>query len=111
MKNGNDSNPDQSGQVPSGSAAHRRVHVFVSGRVQGVFFRAETQHQASRLGLTGWVRNLEDRRVETVFEGGKDAVANMLDWCKKGPALSRVTGVEFAEEPPAGDFDDFRIRY
>lgn len=93
------------------SATQRRVRVFVSGRVQGVFFRAETQHQASKLGLTGWVRNLEDRRVEAVFEGSEGAVEEMLDWCRKGPPLSRVTGVEIAEDPPAGDLDDFRIRY
>ncbi len=89
----------------------RRVHVFVSGRVQGVFFRAETQRQASKLGLAGWVRNREDRRVETVFEGKDEAVREMLDWCRRGPALSRVTGVEVIEEPPTGDLAGFRIRY
>jgi acylphosphatase len=97
-------------QNPSPSTI-RRVHVFVSGRVQGVFFRAETRRQASKLGLAGWVRNREDRRVEAVFEGEKTAVGQMLGWCRKGPALSRVTGVEVIEEPPAGDLAGFRIRY
>lgn len=89
----------------------KRVHVFISGRVQGVFFRAETMGQASGLGLTGWVRNLEDRRVEAVFEGGEDAVEKMLDWCRRGPALSHVTGVEVLEESPTGEFEGFIIRY
>ncbi len=89
----------------------RRVRVFVSGRVQGVFFRAETHRQALKLGLTGWARNLEDRRVEAVFEGEKEAVSVMLEWCAKGPSLSRVTGVEIVEETPAGDLEGFKIKY
>ena len=89
----------------------RRVRVFVSGRVQGVVFRAETHRQALKLGLTGWVKNLEDRRVEAVFEGEKEAVSAMLEWCGKGPSLSRVTGVEIVEEAPAGDLEDFEIKY
>jgi len=95
----------------SSPSAMRRVHVFVSGRVQGVFFRAETQRQASKMGLAGWVRNREDRRVEAVFEGEEAAVGEMLGWCRKGPALSSVTGVEVIEEPPMGDLAGFRIRY
>ncbi len=89
----------------------RRVRVFVSGRVQGVFFRAETRRQALKLGLTGWVRNREDRRVEAVFEGARGAVAAMLEWCGKGPALSHVSGVEIGEETPAGNFEGFEIKY
>ena len=89
----------------------RRVRVFVSGRVQGVFFRAETHRQALKLGLTGWVKNLEDRRVEAVFEGEKEAVSAMLEWCGKGPSLSRVIGVEVVEETPAGDLERFEIKY
>jgi len=108
MKNGNDSN---SLQVSSRPATQRRAHVFISGRVQGVFFRAETRRQASGLGLTGWVRNLEDNRVEAILEGGEDAIERMLDWCRKGPALSHVTRVEVLEEPPTDEFEDFRIRY
>ena len=89
----------------------RRVRIFVSGRVQGVFFRAETHRQALQLGLTGWVRNLEDRRVEAVFEGEKEAVSAILEWCGKGPSLSRVTGVEIVEETPSGNFEGFEIKY
>ncbi len=90
---------------------HRRVRLLISGRVQGVFFRAETQSQAQRLGLTGWVRNTDDRRVEAVFEGEVGAIEKIIDWCRKGPLLSRVTGVEVFEEVPAGDFEGFAIRY
>jgi len=102
MSNGNNMH-----QIPR----HKRVHVFVSGRVQGVFFRAETQRRAEELGLTGWVRNTNDRRVEAVFEGKGEAVETMLTWCREGPVLSRVSGVEVIEESPVGGFDDFRIRY
>lgn len=107
MKNHFDSDELQNTSQPT----IRRVHVFVSGRVQGVFFRAETQHQALKLGLAGWVRNREDRRVEAVFEGEEKAIGEMVEWCRRGPALSRVTGVEIREEPPGGDLSDFRIRY
>ncbi|MBW2675641.1 MAG: acylphosphatase [Deltaproteobacteria bacterium] len=102
---------DSDGIQASCASGTRRAHVFVAGRVQGVFFRMETQKHAEGLGLTGWVRNLEDRRVEAVFEGGEDTVGKMLDWCREGPALSRVTGVEIVEETPTNNFKDFRIRY
>jgi len=110
VKSCRDSNPDPSGQ-DSRESSIRRVHVLIAGKVQGVFFRAETRRQASGLDLTGWVRNLEDRRVEAVFEGGEDAIGKMLDWCRRGPVFSHVTGVEITEETPTGSFDDFRIRY
>ncbi|MEA2014120.1 MAG: acylphosphatase [Thermodesulfobacteriota bacterium] len=107
------SKPDQSGQ-PLGESVIRKVHVFITGRVQGVFFRAETKKQALESGLTGWVRNLRDNRVEAVFEGPGSEIAKMLDWCKKGPTLARVSGVEITEESrPAGTrrVEDFRIVY
>jgi len=89
----------------------RQIHLFVSGRVQGVFFRAETKAMADRLKLSGWVRNLRDGRVETVFQGETEAVETMIAWCRKGPAFAAVDGVEMEEEPPAGTFDGFTIRY
>jgi len=88
-----------------------RAHVFVSGRVQGVFFRSETQDEALRLGLTGWVRNLPDRRVEAVFEGEKDPVDRMIEFCRRGPPGARVTKVEMTWENYTGEFRSFRIRY
>jgi len=89
----------------------RQIHLFVSGRVQGVFYRAETKAMADRLKLSGWVRNLRDGRVEAVFQGEEEAVEAMIDWCRKGPAFAAVDGVEIKEEPPADDLDGFTIRY
>ncbi|GAB4569497.1 MAG: acylphosphatase [Anaerolineae bacterium] len=86
-----------------------RAHVFVSGHVQGVFFRAETQRLARRLGLTGWVRNLWDGRVEAVFEGEADAVERAIQWCWRGPEEAAVEDVEVRYEPPSGRYKDFHI--
>ncbi|MGH2572581.1 MAG: acylphosphatase [Actinomycetota bacterium] len=86
----------------------KRVHAFVSGMVQGVFFRVEAASRARSLGLSGFVRNTPDGRVEAVFEGEPDQVDRMVAWCRRGPDLARVESVEVAEEPPLGD-RDFRI--
>lgn len=86
-----------------------RAHVYVSGRVQGVGFRYSTYHQAIRLNLGGWVRNLDDGRVEAVFEGEADAVREMIAWCREGPPGARVGRVEVEWEPAAGGFRDFGI--
>ena len=104
---------DSNGLKDSCESTTRRVHVFITGRVQGVFFRAETKKQALELGLKGWVRNLYDRRVEAVFEGSKNDVEKMIDWCKKGPGPAHVKGVEIIEEsrPVGTRFEDFEIRY
>ncbi len=89
----------------------KRLHVYISGRVQGVFFRAYTQETAQKLNLVGWVRNLPDGRVETVFEGSEKNVDAMLDWCKKGPPHSIVRDVQFFEEPSTEKFREFQITY
>ena len=81
----------------------RRAHVFVAGRVQGVFFRASCAQEARALGVAGWVRNASDGRVEAVFEGSDAAVEAIVDWCRKGPAHARVDAVEIEWEAPAGD--------
>jgi len=79
----------------------RRVRVLVSGRVQGVAFRAYAQARARELGLAGWVRNLANRRVEACFDGAPERVEAMLAWCRdEGSPASRVTGVEVREETP-----------
>lgn len=74
-----------------------RVHVFISGKVQGVGYRYSTVQQAKQLGVKGWVRNLPDRRVEAVFEGNQTIVEEMIRWCYKGPsgALVREVKVEY----------------
>lgn len=91
--------------------AKKRVHVYLSGRVQGVWFRAYTKEEADRLGVKGWVRNLPDGRVEAVFEGEEEVVGAMVRWCHVGSPHSKVTGVEVHEEPYTGEFTDFQIRY
>lgn len=80
-----------------------RRHVWVSGRVQGVWFRYHTQEAAQRLGVTGWVRNLPDGRVEAVFEGDESAVSAVVAWCRRGPSAARVSGVEVRVEEPTGN--------
>ena len=88
-----------------------RAQVTVYGYVQGVAFRASTRHEASRLGISGWVRNLPDGAVEALFEGEKKAVEQMLAWCHQGPLGARVTNVEIVSEPYTGEFQSFEIRY
>ena len=88
-----------------------RVHVYVSGRVQGVFFRGETQDEAVRQGVTGWVRNLQDGRVEAVFEGEEDNVERLVEFCKRGSFGAKVARVDVFHEIPMGEFRDFQVRY
>jgi acylphosphatase len=88
-----------------------RAHVYVSGRVQGVFFRYETKERADELGVTGWVKNLPDGRVEAVFEGERDGVEKMIDFCRVGPPGARVTKVEISWEDYKGEFQSFSIIY
>lgn len=77
-----------------------RVHVYISGRVQGVAYRACTWEVADRLGLNGWVRNLPDGRVEAVFEGEAAIVEEMVRWCHQGPPAAIVKTVDVKQEPP-----------
>lgn len=88
----------------------KRTHVFISGSVQGVFFRASTQKAAIFFKLTGWVRNLPDGRVEAVFEGNDGDVDAMVDWCKEGPPFARVADIEVIEEAVSGEYRQFDIR-
>jgi acylphosphatase len=83
--------------------------VWVSGRVQGVWFRESCREQAHALGLTGWVRNLADGRVEAVFEGPGAAVERAVAWCRQGPRRARVDDVEITIEPPVGE-SGFHVR-
>lgn len=89
----------------------KRVHIWVSGIVQGVFFRAHTQQVARSLRLTGWVHNLCDGRVEIVAEGSKDALDKLVEWCHHGPSMSRVEKTDVQWEDFAVTFEDFDIRY
>lgn len=86
-----------------------RAHIFVSGIVQGVFFRAHTQDVASQKGLKGFVRNLPDGRVEITAEGEKDRIEELIKWCHKGPPLARVKSVDVEWQVYKGEFKSFRI--
>jgi acylphosphatase len=86
----------------------RRVRARISGRVQGVFFRASCADRANALGLSGWVRNASDGGVEAVFEGEDAGVESMLAWCRKGPPYAQVDRVEVLEEAPTGA-EGFRV--
>ena len=89
----------------------RRVHLFISGRVQGVWYRASMSNEAAKIGLNGWVRNLDDGRVEAVVEGMEDDVEKMIAWCHKGPPMARVDDVEAKDETPTGKEPPFKTRY
>jgi acylphosphatase len=88
-----------------------RAHVLISGRVQGVFFRAYTQDAARERRIKGWVMNTRDGRVEAVLEGDKEKVEDMVRWCHRGSPMSHVTGVSVDWEEYTGEFSDFSVRY
>jgi acylphosphatase len=86
----------------------RRVHVIVSGHVQGVFFRTACARAAEQQGVAGWIRNRDDGCVEAVFEGSPAAVDDLVAWCRSGPGRASVTGLESFDESPIGE-RGFRI--
>ena len=88
-----------------------RIRVFAGGRVQGVAYRYFTEKQAARLGLTGWVRNLADGRVEVLAEGSAGQIESFLERLKEGPSLARVDSFDVRREPSTGEFADFRIAF
>ena len=88
-----------------------RAHLFIEGRVQGVFFRGFTSDVATRLGLNGWVRNLRDGRVEAIFEGEREAVEKAILECKKGPPGAYVADADVMWEPFTGDLKGFEVRH
>ena len=88
-----------------------RANVFVSGRVQGVFFRDHTQRWASSLNLTGWVRNTKDGRVEVLAEGEKENIENLITKLKEGPRLARVDKVDVTWDEYKSEFSSFRVTW
>ena len=86
-----------------------RYRVLISGQVQGVYFRAACQRTAWQYGVAGWVRNLDDGRVEAVFEGAAEDVQHLLDWARHGPRLAVVSDIAVQPEPPEG-LGTFAIR-
>jgi len=87
-----------------------RAHVIISGDVQNIGFRFNTRIKARNLGLTGWVRNLPNGNVETVFEGPEDKVKEIIEWCKKGPSFARVDDVKIELSEYKGEFENFESR-
>ena len=88
-----------------------RAHVRISGRVQGVFYRSTTRDRAEQLGLTGWVRNTSDGKVEAIFEGEETAIKDMIVWCHKGPRSADVSDVTVEYQKFLGEFEEFCITY
>ena len=88
-----------------------KVHVFITGRVQGVYFRYKTRDEAKKYGVTGWVRNLPDGRVEAVFEGNKENVDKLIDFAGKGPSGAKVRDLNINWQDYTREFKDFEVRY
>ncbi len=88
-----------------------RAHIFVTGKVQGVYFRQNTKQVATRHNVTGWVRNLPDGRVEAVLEGDQMAVNEVIEWCHVGPPKASVQDVNVKFEKYTGEFVDFSVSY
>ena len=88
-----------------------KVQVIISGRVQGVWFRANTKNKAEQLGITGWVRNTDDGKVEALFEGEDDLIKEMLEWCKHGPPMAKVTDVKVKKNFDQDECNSFSIKY
>jgi acylphosphatase len=89
--------------------ALKQLQLFIRGRVQGVYFRASTQREARRLGLTGWVRNRPDGSIEILAEGEEAAIRELYGWAQKGPTAARVERVDTRWRSYAGEYAEFRI--
>ncbi len=88
----------------------KHLNLTVTGRVQGVFFRASTREKAAELGVTGWVMNTQQGQVYIEVEGSENQLEAFVAWCRKGPRLAKVTNIEIAEAP-VNQFQDFQIKY
>lgn len=88
-----------------------KTHLLISGRVQGVTFRANTKSKAQSLDLKGWVRNTDDGKVEAVVEGEKEKIKELIEWAHKGPILAKVDNVEVQWEDEQEGFEKFKVRY
>jgi acylphosphatase len=86
-----------------------RAHIYITGKVQGVFFRQNTKRKAQSRGVSGWVSNLPDGRVEAVFEGEDAAVKEIVDYCRHVPSFAKVENVEVAFEDYTDEFTNFSI--
>ena len=89
----------------------QRVRLLVKGKVQGVFFRQALKVMAKKNHISGWVKNLNDGRVETLLEGEDMAVSSIVEWCHAGPANARVEDIEIRNEKFKGEFSKFEVLY
>lgn len=89
----------------------KRAHILVKGLVQGVFYRSTACQVGRQLGLTGWVKNLPDGRVEIIVEGEQEKIEEFIKWCWKGPPSARVDNVDVSYFEAFGEFNDFSIVY
>lgn len=87
------------------------AHLLISGKVQGVFFRHNTQKKAHSFGLKGWVRNTDDGKVEAVIQGPQKKIEELIEWARQGPRLARVKEVNVNWEESKNDFDEFQIKH
>jgi acylphosphatase len=88
-----------------------RAHLTISGRVQGVCYRMETKFAADRIGVSGWVRNRTDGRVEALLEGSREQVKELIEWCRTGPPAARVHDVEISWDQFRNEFQSFEVTY
>jgi len=88
-----------------------RAHLIITGIVQGVFFRMETQRAAAKYGVNGWVRNKRDGSVEAMLEGEKGNVESLIEWCRQGPPRATVNDVDIRWEDFQAEFSDFSVRH
>lgn len=98
------------GRLDTQSTRTERVALLIRGKVQGVFFRESTRREAQRLGLTGWVRNLDSGEVEAVAEGPGAALDEFMRWCHNGPPAARVDEVRATRAPATSEFSQFEVR-
>jgi acylphosphatase len=89
----------------------KRVHLIVSGRVQGVCYRMYARDEAEGAGLTGWIRNLHNSRVEAVAEGPEPELKRFAEWCRRGPPHAMVANVVEEYSDATGEFDSFHVTY
>ena len=97
--------------MPDNIPDNIQIKLVITGRVQGVFFRAETKKTADRLGINGYVKNLSDGSVEAVIKGDQESVSQMTEWCRKGPTISKVQSVKTKEISSVSNFNTFDVRY
>lgn len=90
--------------------SHQRLTILISGKVQGVYYRASAAKKAEELGVTGYAKNLPDGRVELVAEGPQTALTALRQWCSEGPPAAKVDSTDTTESPATGEFTRFETR-